>query len=48
MHPKIDDSVRPEWPSHCVWCNSEFAHIIELLAHVDELHLTTTGAPPAA
>jgi hypothetical protein len=46
--PKIDQFRHTEWSSHCRWCNEKFAHIIELLAHVDERHLTTTVALPAA
>jgi hypothetical protein len=48
MHPKTYQERRPEWSSHCAWCNEEFDHIIELLAHADERHVTASEAPPAA
>ena len=46
--PNTEYERRVKSPLDCAWCKVEFAHIVELLAHVEERHLAISVARVAA
>jgi hypothetical protein len=47
MQPNTENKRGGAIPLDCAWCKVEFAHIIDLLAHVEE-HLAAAASPIAA
>jgi hypothetical protein len=39
MLRSTEDATRDRLVADCAWCGAEFAHIVELLTHVEDRHL---------